>query len=66
MLIYRIKANRFLHHMVRSIIGTMMDVGLDKRSVNSFKSLVYQPDRKSIGPTAPAKGLILEKVFYKK
>jgi len=66
MLIYRIKANRFLHHMVRSLTGTMVDVGLGKRSVDSFKSLVFKPDRKSVGPTAPAKGLILEKVFYKK
>ncbi|HKJ30331.1 MAG TPA: tRNA pseudouridine(38-40) synthase TruA [Balneolales bacterium] len=66
MIVYRIKANRFLHHMVRSLVGTMVEVGLGKRSTESFKTLVLQPDRTSVGVTAPAQGLILEKVFYKK
>lgn len=66
MIIYRIRANRFLHHMVRSLIGTMVEVGLGKRTIKSFETLIDHPDRKSVGTTAPAKGLILEKVFYKK
>lgn len=64
MFIFRIKANRFLHHMVRSIVGTIIEVGLGKRPVESFQSLLEHPDRREVGVTAPARGLILEKVFY--
>ncbi len=63
-LIFRIKANRFLHHMVRSLVGTIVEIGLGKRDIESLKYLLNTPDREQVGVTAPAHALILEKVFY--
>lgn len=62
--IFRIRANRFLHHMVRSITGTLIEIAEHKRKAHDMISLLSNPDRKEAGSTAPAKGLILERVFY--
>ncbi len=61
---YRIKANRFIRHMVRRLVGTMLQVGQGKRSVEDFAGLLHQPDDEKSGHGAPAKGLILERVEY--
>jgi tRNA pseudouridine38-40 synthase len=63
-LIYQIVANRFLHGMVRSIVGTMMEVALGKYSVERFRDIFHAKNRVEAGPAAPAKGLILEEVIY--
>lgn len=63
-LIYRIVANRFLHGMVRTIVGTMVDVALGKYSIEKFKEIFQAKNRLEAGATAPAKGLILEEVIY--
>lgn len=63
-IIYRIRANRFLHNMVRRIVGTLVQVGLHKRSVESVQELLSEPGKHRCGTTAPANGLILERVFY--
>ncbi len=63
-IIYHIRANRFLHNMVRRIVGTLVQVGLHKRSVESVKQLLDEPGKHRSGTTAPANGLILEQVFY--
>ena len=61
---YRVRANRFLRHMVRRLVGTMVQVGQGKRSVAEFEQLVDRPDRENSGHGADAKGLVLEQVEY--
>lgn len=63
-LVYRIEANRFLHGMVRTIVGTMVDVALGKYSIEKFREIFQAKNRLGAGASAPAKGLILEKVTY--
>ena len=63
-LIFQISANRFLRNMVRAIVGTMLDVGKGRLSLNDFKSIIKDQDRSSAGSSAPAKGLFLNKVKY--
>lgn len=62
--IYRIAANRFLHGMVRSLVGTMMDVAMGKYSLERFGEIFEAKNRIEGGPAAPARGLILEEVVY--
>ncbi len=64
--IYRIEANRFVRHLVRRLVGTMLEVGKGKRSVDEFEDMLYNPGKEKNGHGAPARGLILEKVRYKK
>lgn len=63
-LIYRIVANRFLHGMVRTLVGTMMDVARGRFRPEQFGEIFRSRDRTSAGETAPARGLFLEKVLY--
>ena len=60
----RIEANAFLRHMVRNIVGTLAEVGKGRISPETLTDILASCDRKMAGPTAPAKGLFLEKVFY--
>lgn len=60
----RIEANAFLRHMVRNIVGTLVEVGKGRISPETLTDILASCDRKMAGPTAPAKGLFLEKVFY--
>jgi len=64
MLEFTITANRFLRGMVRSIVGTLLDVGTGKTSLKQFQAIVNSRDRKKAGPNVPAQGLYLEKVKY--
>ncbi len=63
-LIFRISANRFLRNMVRAIIGTILDVGLCKVSLEEFKDIINKSNRIYAGPSVPAHGLFLTKVEY--
>jgi tRNA pseudouridine38-40 synthase len=54
----------FLRHMVRNIAGTLFEVGTSGRSIADFKATVAAEDRSAAGPTAPAHGLTLEKIYY--
>jgi tRNA pseudouridine38-40 synthase len=60
----RIEANAFLRHMVRNIVGTMVEVGRGKISVEECSRILQSRDRTMAGPTAPAQGLFLEKIIY--
>ncbi len=60
----RIEANAFLRHMVRNIVGTLAEVGKGRISAEEVMHILTSCNRKMAGPTAPAKGLFLEKVFY--
>ncbi len=63
-LVFRIVANRFLHGMVRTLVGTMMDVARGRFSVQEFQDIFRSRDRTLAGEAAPAKGLFLEEVVY--
>lgn len=59
-----IEANAFLREMVRSIVGTLVDVGRGKTSVEEFREIFQAKDRRQAGMTAPAHGLFLAEVKY--
>jgi len=59
-----VTANRFVHGMVRSLVGTMVEVGLGRMSPADFESLLQGGRRRGTGPTAPALGLCLVEVGY--
>lgn len=64
LLIYHIEAIRFVRHMVRRLVGTMIQVGQGKRTVEEFVDMLENPTADKNGHGAAAKGLILEKVQY--
>jgi tRNA pseudouridine38-40 synthase len=61
---FHIKANRFLWGMVRTIVGTMVEVGQGRMSLEQFEQLIQARDRTSIGRPAPSNGLYLVEVGY--
>ncbi|MDA8078871.1 MAG: tRNA pseudouridine(38-40) synthase TruA [Nitrospiraceae bacterium] len=60
----RIEANAFLRHMVRNIVGTLVEVGRSKIPVAACGEILESRDRTKAGPTAPAHGLFLERIIY--
>lgn len=58
------QADGFVYHMVRNIVGTLLEVGKGRRSPAEIPALLSKKDRRFTGPTAPAKGLCLVKVGY--
>ena len=63
LLVYEIEATAFLRHMVRNIIGTLVEIGLGQRAAN-LRPLLDARDRTQAGATAPAAGLCLVEVRY--
>ncbi|MEO5357433.1 MAG: tRNA pseudouridine(38-40) synthase TruA [Nitrospirae bacterium YQR-1] len=59
-----VEADGFLRHMVRNIVGTLVDAGYGKVDGNDVNGIIAGCDRKLAGKTMPAKGLFLEEVFY--
>lgn len=64
LLVFRIKADRFLRNMVRAIVGTLLEVGRGKMSLQDFRNVIEQKDRCSAGLSVPAHALFLENVEY--
>jgi tRNA pseudouridine38-40 synthase len=64
MMVFSICANRFLHGMVRALVGTMVDVGRGFTTLDQFREIIAAHDRTKAGMAAPAKGLFLEKIVY--
>ncbi len=62
--IYEIVADRFLHGMVRAIVGSLVALGSGKITLNELEHIINSGDRRLVPQTAPAKGLILEKIEY--
>lgn len=62
--IFTIVADRFLRNMVRAIVGTLVDVGLNKISLMDFDRIIRQKNRGAAGKSAPAQGLFLSKITY--
>ncbi len=61
---FEIEADGFLKQMVRSIIGTLVEIGKGKRKASDLRKIMNSGDRKNAGPTAPARGLFLKEVKY--
>jgi len=59
------RGNGFLHHMVRILTGTLIEVGQGRRSPLDMTNIFKSQNRRMAGETAPAKGLTLQKVLYK-
>ncbi|MDR2526911.1 MAG: tRNA pseudouridine(38-40) synthase TruA [Rickettsiales bacterium] len=63
-IIFTMEAKSFLYHQVRNTIGTLLNVGLGKRSIDDFENIILSKDRTKAGKTADACGLYLEKIDY--
>ena len=59
-----ITGDGFLRHMVRNIVGTILDVGKGRLPYSDVADILAAKDRSAAGPTAPASGLFLKEVFY--
>ena len=64
LLVYRVRGNGFLHHMVRNLVGTMIDVGRRQTALEAIPGILAARNRSAAGPTAPARGLFLHSVEY--
>ncbi len=64
LLIFRIRGSGFLHHMVRNLVGTMVDIGRGTLAPADLPRILASRDRSQAGPTAPASGLFLIEVLY--
>jgi len=62
--VFTITADRFLRNMVRAIVGTLMEVGRHRLTVDDFRQIIDCKDRCSAGDSAPAQGLFLHKIVY--
>lgn len=63
-LTFYITADRFLRNMVRAIVGTLLEVGLHKKTVDDFRKVIESKNRGKAGVSVPAKGLFLTNVSY--
>jgi tRNA pseudouridine38-40 synthase len=62
--VFEIEANRFLHHMVRFLVGTMVDVATGKRPLSDMELLLASADNQEVSPPAPPHALFLDRVTY--
>lgn len=63
-LTFSVTANRFLRSMVRSMVGTMLDIGENKISLDDFQAILESKDRKKAGRSVPACGLYLSNIEF--
>lgn len=61
---FSFEGNGFLHHMIRILMGTLLEVGMGKRTPESMAGVLAARDREQAGPLLPAKGLILAEVYF--
>jgi tRNA pseudouridine38-40 synthase len=64
MLIFEVKADRFLRNMVRALVGTLVLVGRNKISTSEFEEIILKKDRGAAGASAKAGGLFLSQIEY--
>lgn len=64
LLVYRVHGNGFLHHMVRNLVGTMLDAGRGQICAGDLPGILAARERSAAGPTVPARGLFLMRVIY--
>jgi tRNA pseudouridine38-40 synthase len=63
-LVFEVEANRFLHHMVRFLVGTMVDIGAGRRDARAMTELLIADDNRGVSAPAPAHALFLDRVDY--
>jgi len=63
-MVYDVAADRFVHGMVRALVGTMVDIGRGFTAISSLAGIMASHDRSAAGEAAPARGLCLEEVVY--
>ena len=63
-LTFTIEGNAFLHSMVRTIVGTLVEIGMHRREPEWMREVIDACDRTAAGPTAPACGLTFMGVHY--
>jgi len=63
-ILFDVTADRFLHHMVRTVVGTLIEVGRGRIPPERVGEILCKRDRRAAGPTVPACGLVLMEVFY--
>jgi tRNA pseudouridine38-40 synthase len=63
-LVLEIEANRFLHHMVRFLVGTLVESASGRRDPGAVQRLLVAPTNDDVSPPAPAHGLFLDRVTY--
>jgi len=61
---FRVRGNGFLKQMVRTMVGTLVEIGLGKRDIGDVERILKSRDRRQAGRTAPACGLTLVRVYY--
>ena len=64
LLVFEIKADRFLRNMVRAVVGTLLEVGRGKLTLEQFRAVIENKNRCSAGTSMPAHALFLEEVEY--
>ena len=64
LLIYKVTGTGFLHHMVRNLVGTFVEIGSGRIPLDSIPRILRARNRCAAGPTAPARGLFLVEVYY--
>ncbi|MBI4368165.1 MAG: tRNA pseudouridine(38-40) synthase TruA [Candidatus Omnitrophica bacterium] len=62
---FTVEADGFLYKMVRSIVGTLLEVGQNRLKLADFKRMITFKNRRLVGPTAPPQGLTLKQVIYR-
>ncbi|MDZ4757462.1 MAG: tRNA pseudouridine(38-40) synthase TruA [Bacteroidota bacterium] len=63
-LLFKITANRFLRNMVRAIVGSLVELGEGKSTLDEFEQIIVSQDRRESGQSAPPQGLFLARVVY--
>ena len=63
-MVFTIRSNRFLRNMVRSVTGTLLDVGRGKLTLDGLRQIIEKKDRCAAGVSMPPQGLFLTKVDY--
>lgn len=61
---FSFRGSGFLHHMIRILMGTLLEVGMGKRAPESMEEILAARDREQAGPLVPAKGLVLVEVYF--
>jgi tRNA pseudouridine38-40 synthase len=61
---FHVEADRFLHHMVRMMVGTMTDIGLGRRPLSDIEMLLERGDNQRTSPPAPPQGLYFVAATY--
>jgi tRNA pseudouridine38-40 synthase len=64
LIIFSIEGNGFLYNMVRIIVGTLIEIGLNKREPEYIEYVIKSKDRRKAGKCVPSSGLCLKEVFY--